>query len=114
VKAEWYLAELVIKITVADDPRNVVHQNRILIRADSAEEAYEKAIQFGKKEEISYDNLAGKAVLYLGRDHGSSCADDGSRESERIIRQSKRRAIYPGSGRTSRSQQPAGPWTGSR
>jgi hypothetical protein len=62
VKVEWYLAELVVKITVADDPRNVVHQNLVLIRADSAEEAYEKAIQLGKKEEIYYDNPAGKAV----------------------------------------------------
>jgi|ERR1035438_5285012 len=53
-----------MKITVADDSRNVVHQNLVLIRADSAEEAYEKAIQSGKKEEISYDNPAGKAVHF--------------------------------------------------
>jgi hypothetical protein len=62
VKTEWFLAELVMKITVADDPRNVVHQNLVLIRADSADEAYKKAVQFGKNEEISYDNPAGKAV----------------------------------------------------
>ncbi|MFZ1087156.1 MAG: DUF4288 domain-containing protein [Terracidiphilus sp.] len=62
MKVEWFLAELVMKITVAGDPQNVVHQNLVLIRADSAEEAYEKAIQLGKKEEISYDNPAGKAV----------------------------------------------------
>jgi hypothetical protein len=53
-----------MKITVADDPRNVVHRNLVLIRADSADEAYEKAMQFGKKEEISYDNPAGKAVHF--------------------------------------------------
>lgn len=64
MKTEWFLAELVMKITVADDSRNVVHQNLVLIRADSAEEAYEKAIQSGKKEEISYDNPAGKAVHF--------------------------------------------------
>ena len=62
MKTKWFLAELVMKITVADDPRNVVHQNLVLIRADSADEAYEKAKQVGKKEEISYDNPAGKAV----------------------------------------------------
>lgn len=62
VKTEWFLAELVMKITVADDTRNVVHQNLVLIHADSADEAYEKAVQFGKKEEISYDNPAGKAI----------------------------------------------------
>lgn len=64
MKVEWYLAELVVKITVADDPRNVVHQNLVLIRADSAEEAYEKAIQLGKKEEISYKNPEGKDVHF--------------------------------------------------
>lgn len=64
MKTEWYLAELVMKITVADDPRNVVHQNLFLIRANSAGEAYEKAILFGKNEEISYDNPAGKAVHF--------------------------------------------------
>ena len=64
MKTEWFLAELVMKITVADDPRNVVHQELFLIRADSADEAYEKAIQFGKKEEISYDNSSGKTVHF--------------------------------------------------
>jgi hypothetical protein len=64
VKTEWYLAELVMRITVAGDPRNVVHQNLFLIRADSADEAYEEAIQLGKSEETSYDNPAGKAVHF--------------------------------------------------
>ncbi|MGO9777947.1 MAG: DUF4288 domain-containing protein [Terracidiphilus sp.] len=64
MKTEWFLAELVMKITVADDPRNVVHQNLFLIHANSADEAYEKAVQFGKNEEISYDNPAGKAVHF--------------------------------------------------
>ena len=62
MKTEWFLAELVMKITVADDPRNVVHQNLVLIRASSADEAYEKAIRFGKNGETSYDNPAGKPV----------------------------------------------------
>ena len=54
VSAEWYLAELVMKITVAGDPRNVVHQNLTLIRASSADEAYEKAIKIGKDGEDEY------------------------------------------------------------
>jgi hypothetical protein len=62
VTVEWFLAELVMKITVADDPRNVVHQNLVLVRASSPDEAYEKAIRFGKNGEISYDNPAGKTV----------------------------------------------------
>ena len=62
MKTEWFLAELVMKITVADDPRNVVHQDLVLIRASSPDEAYEKAIRFGKNGEISYDNPTGKTV----------------------------------------------------
>jgi hypothetical protein len=64
VKTKWFLAEVVMKITVAGDSRNVVHQNLFLLCADSADEAYEKAIQLGKREEISYDNPAGKAVHF--------------------------------------------------
>jgi len=58
----WYVAELVEEITVEDDPRNVVHQNLVLIRAVSADEAYEKARKIGKDGETSYDNPSGKAV----------------------------------------------------
>jgi hypothetical protein len=62
VSAEWYLAELVMKITVSGDSRNVVHQNLTLIRANSPNEAYEKAHAFGRDGEVSYDNPNGKAV----------------------------------------------------
>jgi Domain of unknown function (DUF4288) len=62
VSAEWYLAELVMKIAVAGDPRFVVHQNLTLIRAGSPDEAYEKALSFGKAGEDSYDNPDGKVV----------------------------------------------------
>ncbi len=61
-KFEWYLAELVEKITVAGDPRSVVHQNLILIRATSADEAYKKAVTVVKNAETSYANPAGKLV----------------------------------------------------
>jgi hypothetical protein len=53
-----------MKITVAEDPRNVVHQNLILVRANSPDEAYEKALKFGKAAETSYDNPDGKAVQF--------------------------------------------------
>jgi hypothetical protein len=58
----WYLAELVMQIVVADDPRNVVHQNLVLVSADAPEEAYEKALHFGKNSETSYENPDGKSV----------------------------------------------------
>jgi Domain of unknown function (DUF4288) len=58
----WYVAELVMKIVVAEDPRHVVHQNLVLIHADAPEEAYEKALYFGKNGEASYENPDGKSV----------------------------------------------------
>jgi hypothetical protein len=38
----WFVAELVMKIIVADDPINVVQQNLILISANSSEEAWKR------------------------------------------------------------------------
>ena len=51
--AKWYLAEIVEEITVEDDPRNVVHTNWVLVRADSPEQALDRAILLGKE----YDNM---------------------------------------------------------
>jgi Domain of unknown function (DUF4288) len=60
--AEWYVAELVEEIQVEDDSRNVVLRNLTLIRADSPEEAYEKALRFGHEGETEYDNPEAKRV----------------------------------------------------
>jgi hypothetical protein len=60
--AEWYIAELVEEIQVEDDPRNVVLRNLTLIRADSPDEAYEKALRFGHEGETEYDNPEAKRV----------------------------------------------------
>jgi hypothetical protein len=38
--AEWYLAEIVQELTVAEDPRNVVWRNLTLVHASSPEDAY--------------------------------------------------------------------------
>ena len=51
--AKWYLADIVLQIAVDDDPRSVVHINLVLIRADSPEEAYEKALALGAEGEAS-------------------------------------------------------------
>jgi hypothetical protein len=45
--AEWYLAEIVEELTVADDPRNVVWRNLTLVHANSPEDAYEQALRLG-------------------------------------------------------------------
>jgi hypothetical protein len=41
--AKWYIAEIIMECQIEDDPRNVVHINIVLVRADSPEEAFEKA-----------------------------------------------------------------------
>ncbi len=65
--AKWYLANIVQEITVDGDPRNVVHTNLILIRADSPEEAYQKAMELGTAGEDSYENIDGKRVTFRFR-----------------------------------------------
>jgi hypothetical protein len=63
--AKWYLAEIVLEITIDDDPRSVVHTNTVLVRADSPEEAYDKSLALGKQSETSYENPDGKRVQFL-------------------------------------------------
>ena len=65
--AKWYLADIVLEITVEGDPRNVVHTNLVLIRADSPDDAYEKAIELGTAHEASWENIDGKHVTYRFR-----------------------------------------------
>jgi hypothetical protein len=67
-----------MEITVEGDPRNVVHQNLILIQASSLEEAYEKALGFGRNGETNYSNPAGKIVAFKfrGLSHLSELYED--------------------------------------
>ena len=65
--AKWYLAEIVQQITVEGDSRNVVHTNLVLVRADSPEDAYEKAIELGTAGDRSYENPDGKHVTFRFR-----------------------------------------------
>jgi hypothetical protein len=46
--AEWYLADIVIKIEVEDDPRIVVQTNLVLVHATGPDQANEKALERGK------------------------------------------------------------------
>ncbi len=54
--AKWYIADLVIECCIEGESSNVVHINSVLIRADSPEEAFEKAEQLGREGENSYLN----------------------------------------------------------
>lgn len=60
--AEWYLAEIVQELIVADDPRNVVWRNLTLVHANSPDDAYEEALRLGRSGDTSYLNSAGKLV----------------------------------------------------
>jgi len=65
--AKWFLAEIVQEITVEGDPRNILHTNTVLVRADSAEEAYQKAMELGVAGEQSYKNPDGNVVTFRSR-----------------------------------------------
>ena len=60
--AKWYRADLSVQMRIEEEPRSLIHINTILVRADSPEEAYEKALEIGQQEERSYVNTAGKIV----------------------------------------------------
>jgi hypothetical protein len=65
--ATWYIADIVLELTIEQEARNVVHTNMILIRADSPEEAFQKATQFGNAEESTYENSDGNHVVVTYR-----------------------------------------------
>jgi len=58
----WYIAEIVEEINVEDSPESVVHRNLVLIKANSPNDAYEKALDLGRQSEASYNNPKGKKV----------------------------------------------------
>jgi len=65
--AVWYIAQVVLEITVEGEAQNVVHINYLLVRAGSPEEAYEKALRLGAEHETTYRNEAKKEVRVLFR-----------------------------------------------
>jgi hypothetical protein len=62
VDAGWYIADLLMEITVQGASRNVIHRNLTLIRANLPEEAYLKAEKIGREGETSYHNPKGQIV----------------------------------------------------
>lgn len=65
--AKWYLAEIAEQISIEGDPVNVVHTNLVLVRADSPEDAYQRAMELGTAGEQSYENPDGKRVVFRFR-----------------------------------------------
>jgi hypothetical protein len=65
--AKWYLADLIVEMRIDGEPRSLIHINTLLVRADSPEEAYEKALELGRQEEHSYENTDDKVVSLIFR-----------------------------------------------
>ena len=51
---KWYIGEIIEEVTVAGEPRNIVHRNVKLLYANSPEEAYGKARALGNEAEIAH------------------------------------------------------------
>jgi hypothetical protein len=60
--AKWWLADLTVEFIIQGEQGNIVHYNLTLVRADSAEEAYSKAVRLGQQQEMNYTNTEGKHV----------------------------------------------------
>lgn len=59
---EWFLAELIQEHTFGNGDGPLVWVNTVLIRANSLEEAYEKALTTGSKYNDKYKNTDGDLV----------------------------------------------------
>jgi Domain of unknown function (DUF4288) len=60
--SRWYIAELTEEVTLEGDPQHVVHKKTRVIFADSAEDAYEKALSMITEHELNYINEYNKTV----------------------------------------------------
>ena len=58
----WYLADIVLENRIESDRRRVVHVNIILLKARSAQLAFDKATKIGRGYQITYKNTVGKRV----------------------------------------------------
>jgi hypothetical protein len=63
----WFLADVVMHVTVEDDPRSEVHINSVLVQADTSEQAHAAAVKLGRDAESRYENESGKRVRFRFR-----------------------------------------------
>lgn len=62
--AEWFIATLVVSITVGSRKRVTVHENDVLVHAKNAKSALKRALTLGKYAESDYRNSAGERVRF--------------------------------------------------
>jgi|SRR5437667_8771182 len=109
--AKWYLASLIEELTVEGETQSVIHKNLVLIRADSPEQAYQRAGELGSQSEMDYENPQGKKVhvrfkglndlnvIYEKLEHGAELVYEemiglSRREIETLIRQKEDLSIF--------------------
>lgn len=67
---DWYIAGVLLRIEVGEKDKNNQNrrcnawENQILIKANNPEDAYKKALKFGKLEESEYLNPNGEKVKF--------------------------------------------------
>jgi hypothetical protein len=67
VDAKWYLTELLQEFHVEGEDTELLWVNWILVRANEAEEAYTKALEFGAELNSEYRNSDGDLVTVTFR-----------------------------------------------
>jgi hypothetical protein len=65
--AKWYIADIIQEFKIEGEHDNVVHIDTTLVRADSPDEAFEKALALGREGEGSYKNSSGRLVTVCFR-----------------------------------------------
>jgi len=69
LQARWYVAELTEEVAFEGNPRpDIIHRRTRLIFADSAEDAYEKALSLSAEHEPTYlnQNHPGALIRFWG------------------------------------------------
>jgi len=59
---EWYVADLMVRISVEGTTETVVHRNTVLVQANNDDEAHRRALELGEAYNSSHENPAGKLV----------------------------------------------------
>ena len=88
--AKWYLADIVIEHRIEGDTRNVIHINTLLVRANSPERAYTRAMKLGQEAQYECRNSDDKEVQLVFRGlAGLSVIHDQLRSGAELIYQER-------------------------
>lgn len=60
--SRWYVAELTEEVTLEEDPLHVIHRKTRVIFADSAEDAYQKALNMIREQEVSRQSESNRGI----------------------------------------------------